>query len=149
MHWKYGGFTGQGGAFIGSGNWTSFELYPFSATNFKDETEMYTNDPTIVKALRYKIDLMWADVTDEPEAQVKAPYMLDWPDAYKNDTGKDWLTDCPVRVPGGLCQAQNIPHGRADSGTSPTTALVWGQGSDIITAMINEINAEPVGGAID
>ena len=90
-----GGFTGQGGAFIGSGNWTTFELVPFSATNFKDETEMYTNDPTIVNALRYKFDLMWADTTTESEAQVTAPYILDWPDAYKNDTGKDWLTDCP------------------------------------------------------
>jgi predicted Rdx family selenoprotein len=149
MHWKYGGFTGQGGAFIGSGNWTSFELNPFSATNFKDETEMYTNDPTIVNALRYKYDLMWEDATDEPRAQVTHPYFLDWPDAYKNDTGKDWATDCPVRVPSGPCRPMNIPHGRADSGTSPTNALVWGQGTEIITAMINEINAEPAGGAID
>ena len=63
VHWKYGGFTGQGGAFIGSGNWTSFELNPVSATNFKDETEMYTNDPVIVNALRNKFDQMWADTT--------------------------------------------------------------------------------------
>lgn len=154
MHWKYGGFTGQGGAFIGSGNWTSFELFPFSATNFKDETEMYTNDPTIVNALRYKFDLMWADTTTEPQAQVTAPYFLDWPDAYKNDTGKDWATDCPVRV-GAPCSPMNIPHGRADSGTSPTNALVWGQGSDanqpdeIVNPMIQEINAEPNTGSID
>jgi phosphatidylserine/phosphatidylglycerophosphate/cardiolipin synthase-like enzyme/predicted Rdx family selenoprotein len=150
MHWKYGGFTGQGGAFIGSGNWTTYELVPFSSTNYKDETEMYTNDPTIVNALRYKFDLMWADTTTEPLAQVSAPYMLDWPDAYKNDTGKDWATDCPVRVPGGLCPPMNIPHGRADSGTAPTNAISWGQGlNDIIPAMINEINGEPAGGAID
>ena len=42
----------------------------------------------------------------------------------------------------------NIPHGRLEP-DYPTNALVWGQGTEIITAMINEINAEPAGGAID
>jgi len=129
IHWKYGGFTGQGGAFIGSGNWTSFELNPVSATNFKDEAEMYTNDPVIVNALRTKFDQMWADTTSEPRAQVSAPYFLDWPDAYKRETGIDWTTP------------MNIPHGRQEP-DYPTNALIWGQGTDIINAMISEINAE-------
>ncbi len=136
LHWKYGGFTGQGSAFIGSGNWTSFELKPVSATNFKDETEMYTDDPVIVNALRTQFDRMWADTTNEPRAQVKAPYFLDWPDAYKLETGITWT------VP------MNIPHGRQEP-DYPIDALIWGQGTEIITAMINEINAEPVGGEID
>jgi phosphatidylserine/phosphatidylglycerophosphate/cardiolipin synthase-like enzyme/predicted Rdx family selenoprotein len=137
VHWKYGGFTGQGGAFIGSGNWTSFELAPVDSNNFKDETEMYTDDPAIVNALRTKFDQMWADVTNEPRAQVTAPYLLDWADAYKRETGITWTTP------------MNIPHGRADQNDYPTNGLVWGQGPDINNAMIAEINAEPAGGAID
>jgi phosphatidylserine/phosphatidylglycerophosphate/cardiolipin synthase-like enzyme len=45
MHWKCGIFVGQGEASLGSGNWTSFELKPTSATNFKDESVMITGRP--------------------------------------------------------------------------------------------------------
>jgi phosphatidylserine/phosphatidylglycerophosphate/cardiolipin synthase-like enzyme len=150
VHWKYGGFTGQGGAFIGSGNWTSFELAPVNDTNFKDETEMYTTDPTIVNALRTKFDQMWADSTSEPREMfgLQPPYFLDWPAAYKLETGIDWTSACAARVPGAPCPPMTIPHGRLEP-DYPTDALVWGQGTEILTAMIIEINAEPVGGAID
>lgn len=119
IHWKYGGFTGQNSAVIGSGNWTSFELKPVSSTNFKDETEMFTNDPTIVNALRTQFDRFWVDTT----------YFLDWPAAYKKETGIDWTT------------SMNIQRVRLEP-DYPTDALIWGQGPEIINPMIAEINAE-------
>ena len=127
IHWKYGGFTGQNSAVIGSGNWTSFELKPTSTTNFKDETEMFTNDPTIVNALRTKFDQFWVDTT----------YFLDWPAAYKRETGIDWTTP------------MNIQRVRLEP-DYPTDALIWGQGvgshppdgTNVIPPMITEINAE-------
>jgi hypothetical protein len=119
IHWKYGGFTGQNSAVIGSGNWTSFELKPVSTTNFKDETEMFTNDPTIVNALRTQFDKFWVDTT----------YFLDWPAAYKRQTGVDWTTP------------MNIQRVRLEP-DYPTDALIWGQGPEIITPMIAAINAE-------
>jgi len=134
MHWKYGGFVGQGYASLGSGNWTSFELAPVSSTNFKDEIELLTNDPVIVNALLTKFDRMWVDQTPEPRASVSLPYMLDWPQAYKRETGLDWTTP------------MNIQRVRLEP-DYPTSALIWGQGPDIINAMLAEINAEPT--AID
>ena len=119
MHWKYGGFTGQGYASIGSGNWTSFELAPVSGTNFKDEAEMLTNDPLVVRALRTKFDQFWVDTT----------YFLDWPDAYQRETGIAWTT--PMKI-----QRLRLEP------DYPTDALVWGQGPEIINRMISEINAE-------
>jgi phosphatidylserine/phosphatidylglycerophosphate/cardiolipin synthase-like enzyme len=119
IHWKYGGFTGQNSAVIGSGNWTSFELKPVSSTNFKDETEMVTNDPAIVNALRTQFDKFWVDTTS----------FLDWPAAYKQQTGLDWTTP------------MNIQRVRLEP-DYPTDALIWGQGSEIINPMIAEINAE-------
>ena len=127
IHWKYGGFSGQNSAVIGSGNWTSFELKPVSSTNFKDETEMFTNDPTIVNALRTQFDRFWVDTT----------YFLDWPAAYKRETGIDWTTP------------MNIQRVRLEP-DYPTDALIWGQGigshppdgPNIIDPMIAEINAE-------
>jgi phosphatidylserine/phosphatidylglycerophosphate/cardiolipin synthase-like enzyme len=119
IHWKYGGFTGQNSAVIGSGNWTSFELKPVSSTNFKDETEMFTNDPAIVNALRTQFDRFWVDTTS----------FLDWPAAYKRETGIDWTTP------------MNIQRVRLEP-DYPTDALIWGQGPEIINPMIAEINAE-------
>jgi len=127
IHWKYGGFTAQNSAVIGSGNWTSFELKPVSSTNFKDETEMFTNDPTIVNALRTQFDRFWVDTT----------YFLDWPAAYKQETGIDWTTP------------MNIQRVRLEP-DYPTDALIWGQGigshapdgQNVIPTMISEINAE-------
>jgi PLD-like domain len=119
IHWKYGGFSAQNSAVIGSGNWTSFELNPVSSTNFKDETEMFTNDPTIVNALRTQFDRFWVDTT----------YFLDWPAAYKRETGIDWTTP------------MNIQRVRLEP-DYPTDALIWGQGPEIINPMIAEINAE-------
>src|SRR5262245_5726011 len=128
MHWKCGIFVGQGKAFIGSGNWTSFELKPTSATNFKDETEMLTDDDSIVQALMTKFDQFWADTT----------YFMDWPAAYKADTGVTWTAP------------MTIDRTRLVVPDYPTDNFVWGQGigshapdgPNIIPTMINEINLE-------
>ncbi len=121
MHWKCGIFAGQNSASIGSANWTSFEVKPVSATNYKDEAILFTNDTAIVQALMTKFDDMWTDTT----------YFLDWPAAYKRETGIDWTVPMTVnRV-------------RAEA-TYPTNNLIWGQGPEIINPMIAEIDAENV-----
>jgi phosphatidylserine/phosphatidylglycerophosphate/cardiolipin synthase-like enzyme len=119
LHWKYGGFVGQRYASIGSANWTSFELAPVNATNFKDETVMLTNDQSIVNALLTMFDQFWVDTT----------YFLDWPAAYQRETGITWTTP------------MNIQRVRLEP-DYPTNNLIWGQGPEIINPMIAEINGE-------
>jgi hypothetical protein len=121
MHWKCGIYVGQNQATIGSANWTSFELKPVSATNYKDEAVMLTDDSAIVQALMTKFDQFWADTT--------SGYFLDWPDAYKKETGVTWT------VP------MTVDHTRLEP-DYPTNNLIWGQGPEIINPMISEINAE-------
>ena len=130
MHWKCGIYVGQGEATIGSGNWTSFELKPTSTTNFKDESVMVTDDAAIVQALMTKFDQFWADTT----------YFMDWPDAYKRETGVTWTGTVPMTV----------DRTRLVVPDYPTDNLVWGQGigthgsdgPNIIPTMIDEINLE-------
>jgi len=130
IHWKCGIYVGQGEATIGSGNWTSFELKPTSTTNFKDESVMVTDDAAIVQALMTKFDQFWADTT----------YFMDWPDAYKRETGVTWTGTVPMTV----------DRTRLVVPDYPTNNLVWGQGigshgsdgPNIIPTMINEINLE-------
>lgn len=119
MHWKCGIFVGQSEASIGSANWTSFELRPVSATNFKDEAVYFTNDAAIVQALMTKFDDFWTDTT----------YFLDWPEAYQRETGTAWTV--PMTVNRVRMEA-----------TYPTNNLIWGQGPEIINPMIAEIDAE-------
>jgi phosphatidylserine/phosphatidylglycerophosphate/cardiolipin synthase-like enzyme len=130
MHWKCGIFVGQGQASLGSGNWTSFELNPVSTTNFKDETVMITDDASMVQALMTKFDQFWADTT----------YFMDWPDAYKRETGVTWTGTNPMTV----------DRTRLVVPDYPTNNFIWGQGigthgsdgPNIIPTMINEINLE-------
>ena len=56
MHWKATIFAGQGLVEFGSANYTSYELKPWSASDFKDESVMFTDDPAIVNAFRTKFD---------------------------------------------------------------------------------------------
>jgi len=56
LHWKAGIFAGQGIVEFGSANWTTFELEPWSDTDFKDETAMFTDDPTIFHAFLTMFD---------------------------------------------------------------------------------------------
>ncbi|HXW05846.1 MAG TPA: carbohydrate-binding protein [Vicinamibacterales bacterium] len=124
MHWKAGIFVGQNTVEFGSANWTAFELRPVSETNFKDETALFTNDSPIVNAFLTKFDQMWVDTT----------YFLDWPEAYRRETGQTWPT------------AMNIQRVRLEP-DYPTNipGFVWGQGSEMNNAMITEINRETQG----
>ncbi len=130
MHWKCGIFVGQGKASLGSGNWTSFELNPVSTTNFKDESVMITDDASLVQALMTKFDQFWADTT----------YFMDWPDAYKRETGVTWTGTRPMTV----------DRTRLVVPDYPTNNFTWGQGigshgsdgPNIIPTLINEINLE-------
>lgn len=124
MHWKCGIFVGQNLASIGSANWTSFELTPVDAVNFKDEAVLLTNDTAMIQALKTKFDQMWVDTT----------YFLDWPEAYRTETGLSWT------VPMSISRVRLEPD-------YLTTNFIWGQGPEIINPMIAEIDAENV--AID
>ena len=72
MHWKAMIFAGQGMVEFGSANYTVYELKPWSASDFKDESVMFTDDPAIVNAFRTKFDQYWVDTR----------IFRDWADAY-------------------------------------------------------------------
>src|SRR5688572_27915397 len=81
-HWKATIFAGQNLATFGSANYTPFELAPSSATNYKDETVLFTTDASIVNAFRTKFDQFWNDTTAEPGGHVPAPpYFKNFDDA--------------------------------------------------------------------
>lgn len=121
IHWKAGIFVGQNVVEFGSANWTFYELEPWSATDFKDETALFTNDSTIVQAFKTKFDQYWADTT----------YFLDWPTAYKVETGQTWPT--PMSISRQRLEPDidtNIP------------GMVWSQGSALNARMMAEMDAE-------
>jgi phosphatidylserine/phosphatidylglycerophosphate/cardiolipin synthase-like enzyme len=124
MHWKSAIFVGQNTVEFGSANYTIFELAPWTAANFKDETAMFTDDPAIFRAFLTMFDRMWADTTN----------FMDWPEAYRLETGLTWAApmaisrvrlepDFPTNVPG----------------------MVWSQGPELQAAMIAEIERETQG----
>jgi phosphatidylserine/phosphatidylglycerophosphate/cardiolipin synthase-like enzyme len=121
IHWKCGIFVGQRTVEFGSANWTTFELAPWSSTNFKDETAMFTSDSALVEAFLTQFDVMWVDTVN----------FLDWPQAYKRETGQDWNT--PMQI----SRARLV-------GDYPTNVpgMVWSQGSELVNAMIAEIDRE-------
>ena len=61
-HWKATIFAGQNAVTFGSANYTPFELAPASATNYKDETVLFTMDASIVNGFRTKFDRFWNDL---------------------------------------------------------------------------------------
>jgi len=122
MHWKAAIFAGQNLVQFGSANYTTFELAPWSPTNFKDETAFFTDDPAIVRAFLTMFDRMWADTAN----------FLDWPEAYRLETGSAW------NVPMTISRARLEP----DHPTS-VPGMVWAQGRELLSAMIAEIEREP------
>ena len=121
LHWKCGIFVGQRTVEFGSANWTTLELAPWSSTTFKDETAFFTDDSALVNAFLTQFDRMWVD-TDK---------FLDWPAAYRAETGQTWTT------------AMNIPRGRQVPDYSINVpGMVWSQGTELTNAMLAEINAE-------
>lgn len=127
IHWKAGIFAGQNVVEFGSANWTAFELKPWPGT-FKDETALFTDDSTIVNAFKTKFDEYWTDTT----------YFVDWPTAYRLETGTTWPYPMTVvRQAAYPVSSTNIP------------GMVWSQGTELNNAMIAEIDREPAGGTID
>jgi len=129
IHWKCGIFKGQGTVEFGSGNWTTDELKPFSATNFKDETALFSSDVTLLNAFLTRFDQYWANTTE----------FLDWPDAWRAETGQTW----PFAYP-----AINRTRREPDNDNAP--GMIWSQGDEarapdltsLTNAMLYEINRE-------
>jgi len=63
IHWKAAILVGQKKVLFGSGNFAPTELAPVNSTNYCDETELLTDDPSIVGAFKTKFDRMWNDTT--------------------------------------------------------------------------------------
>jgi hypothetical protein len=123
MHWKCGIFVGQGVVEFGSANWTPFELMPASATDYKDETALITDDDTLVNPFKTKFDEFWANTTQ----------FLDWPEAYQRETGQPWT------VP------MTIDRTRLEPNYSSPSSMVWEQGTVLNSRMTSEINKETQG----
>ena len=121
MHWKAGIFVGQGVVEFGSANWTTFELVPWSSTNFKDETAMFTDDPAIVRAFLTRFDRFWVDTE----------FFRDWAEVWQAETGQAWT------LPMTISRTRLEP----DYPTNPP-GFLWSQGSELNDRMITEINAE-------
>jgi phosphatidylserine/phosphatidylglycerophosphate/cardiolipin synthase-like enzyme len=139
-HWKAAIFVGENVVEFGSGNFAPTELRPVSATNYCDETELFTDDPAIVNAFKTRFDVMWNDTTKEPESIIAGPpYLKDWNDACAHEpTGNcaDYYTLYPAPAPMVINTARLEP----DNPTPPD--LIWGQGPDFNNRLTKEINAE-------
>jgi phosphatidylserine/phosphatidylglycerophosphate/cardiolipin synthase-like enzyme len=120
MHWKCGIFVGQNTVEFGSANWTPYELYNWSPTDFKDETVMFTDDSSLVNAFLTKFDQMWANTSE----------FLDWPEVYRAETGRDWPTP------------MNISRARLEPDYPSPDGMIWSQGPELNNAMAAEIDRE-------
>src|SRR4051794_33784030 len=138
-HWKATIFAGQKLVTFGSANYTPFELAPFSPTNYKDETVLFTDDPSIVNAFRTKFDRLWNDTTAEPESLVPTPpYFKNWNDACVSEpTGAcDYFTQYPKPAPMRISTARLEP----DNPLPPD--LIWAQGPAFNNRLAQEITNE-------
>src|SRR5579864_2709112 len=132
-------FVGQNIVEFGSANWSTFELAPASATNYDDETALFTDDPVLVNAFKTKFDQMWNDTTAEPQSIAGGPpYLKDWADACANEPrGCDFLTQYPNPAPMVINTARLEP----DNPMPPD--LIWGQGPSFNNRLVQEITNEP------
>jgi phosphatidylserine/phosphatidylglycerophosphate/cardiolipin synthase-like enzyme len=139
-HWKMALFVGQGLVEFGSGNFTPVELAPVSSTNYDDETELFTDDPVLVNAFKTKFDLLWNDTTTEPESVLSGPpYLKDWNDACAHEpTGNcaDYATLYPTPAP------MIINTARLEGDHPMPPDLIWGQGTDFNTRLVQAITSE-------
>jgi phosphatidylserine/phosphatidylglycerophosphate/cardiolipin synthase-like enzyme len=137
-HWKATIFVGQNVLTFGSANYTPFELAPHSATNYKDETVLFTDDPQLLAAFKMKFDQFWNDTTPEPNSLVKnPPYFLNWDDACAKESAcADYATSYPNPAPMVIDTARLEPD-------APLPAdMVWGQGPLFNNRLVQEINKE-------
>jgi PLD-like domain len=140
-HWKMALFVGQNVVEFGSGNFAPTELAPVSATNYDDETALFSDDPAIVNAFKTKFDVMWNDTTLEPESIIGGPpYFKSWDDACASEpTGN--CADCHTLYPNPVPMIVNTARLEGDNPTPPD--LIWGQGPDFNNRLTQEINNEP------
>ncbi len=138
-HWKATIFVGQGIVAFGSANYTTFELTPWSPTNYKDEITLFTSDTALVNAFKTKFDKYWHDADPEPQSLVpSAPYFKNWDDACASESAcSDYRVQYPNPVPMVVDTARLEP----DSPLPPE--MVWGQGSSFNNRLVQEINKEP------
>jgi len=139
-HWKAAIFVGQKIVEFGSGNFAPTELAPVSPTNYDDESELFTDDPTLVGAFKTKFDAMWNDTTKEPESIINGPpYLKDWDDACASEpTGNcaDYRTLYPNSAP------MTINTARLEPDNPMPADLIWGQGPAFNNRVTQEINNE-------
>jgi hypothetical protein len=138
VHWKTTIFVGQGIVTFGSANYTPFELAPASATNYKDETVLVTDDPELVNAFKTKFDQHWNDTLAEPHSLIaKPPYFMNWDQACARESACDFRTVYPTPAP------MNISTARLELDHPLPSDMVWGQGPLFNNRLIQEINKEP------
>jgi hypothetical protein len=137
-HMKMTLFAGQNLVAFGSANYTPFELAPWSSTNYKDETVLFTDDSSLVNAFRTRFDQIWNDTRAEPQSLVpNAPYLKDWKDACISEpTGCDFFTQYPNPAP------MTINTARLEPDYPMPADLIWGQGPEFNNRLVTEINRE-------
>jgi hypothetical protein len=142
-HWKAAIFVGQGVVEFGSGNFAPTELAPNSATDYDDDSEMFTDDSQLVAAFKMKFDRMWNDTAVEPQSIISGPpYLKDWNDACANDPSgncSDYHTLYPNPAP------MIINTARLEPDVVIPQDLIFGQGSDFNNRLTQEITVEPSG----
>jgi hypothetical protein len=140
-HWKATIFAGQNLVSFGSANYTPFELAPWSASNYKDETVMFTTDPSIVNGFKTKFDRFWNDTTAEPGGHVAAPpYFKNFDDACALESA---CADYHVLFPSRQPMAINLARLEPDY---PMPAdIVWSQGPEFNARLVQEIDRETTG----
>jgi regulation of enolase protein 1 (concanavalin A-like superfamily) len=145
-HWKMAIFAGQNVVEFGSANWTTFELAPWSSTDYDDETAMFADDPVLVGAFKTKFDRMWNDTTTEPQARDGAPppYLKNWNAACLLESA---CADFKTQYPNSL-EPDNINTARLEPNNPLPADLIWGQGPDFNNRLVTEINNEPSTGLI-
>jgi phosphatidylserine/phosphatidylglycerophosphate/cardiolipin synthase-like enzyme len=138
MHWKATIFAGQNMVSFGSANYTPFELAPWSASNYKDETVLFTTDPSIVNAFKTKFDVYWNDTTAETGGHVSAPpYFKNFNDACALESEcADYRTLYPSP------RAMVISTARLEPNYPMPADLIWSQGPAFNARLIAEINRE-------
>lgn len=138
VHWKATIFVGQGMVAFGSANYTPFELAPASSSNYKDETVLFTDDPSLVEAFKSQFDRMWNDQVPEAESRApRPPYFRNWDSACAAEPAcADYRTLYPDRVP-------MIVDTRRLEGDAPIPPeMVWEQGASFNGRLAQEIRAE-------
>ena len=137
VHWKTMIFVGQNLVEFGSANFTPFELAPVSATSYKDETALLTNDPVLVNAFKTQFDRMWNDTTREPRSLIAQPYFMNWAAACAREAAcSDFATLYPNPAP------MHINTARLEPDHVLPPEMVWGQGAVFNDRLIQEINTE-------